>query len=57
MKEVSCRDLGMADDFVARGDTEEDVMRKMEQHAREVHGMDQLDEELRRQIRENIRES
>ncbi len=47
----------MTDDFVARGDTEEDVMRKMEQHAREVHGMDQLDEELRRQIRENIRES
>lgn len=34
---VSDRDLGMDCDFVARGETPEEVMQKMFAHAQEVH--------------------
>lgn len=29
--------MGMSDGFVAKGETEEEVMMKMEQHAKEMH--------------------
>lgn len=56
MKEVRCRDLGMTDDYVARGSTEREVMEDLERHAREAHGIDRFDEEMRRRVREKIRE-
>jgi predicted small metal-binding protein len=37
MKMLSCKDMGMDDDFVARGETEQEVMDKMMKHAREMH--------------------
>lgn len=41
MKTLSCKDMGMDDGFVAKGETEEEVMMKMEQHAKEMH-MDKM---------------
>ncbi|MFA5925821.1 MAG: DUF1059 domain-containing protein [Parcubacteria group bacterium] len=37
MKTLSCKDMGMNDDFVARGANEEEVMGKMMAHAKEMH--------------------
>lgn len=37
MKTLSCRDMGMTDDFVAKGETEEEVVQKAKEHAMEVH--------------------
>ncbi|MFA5872298.1 MAG: DUF1059 domain-containing protein [Parcubacteria group bacterium] len=37
MKTLSCKDIGMSDDFVAKGETEQEVMDKMMGHAKEMH--------------------
>lgn len=37
MKMLSCKDMGMDDNFVAKGETEDEVMMKMEKHAKEAH--------------------
>jgi predicted small metal-binding protein len=34
----ACRDIGEACDFVARGETEEEVFAQAAKHAKEVHG-------------------
>ena len=41
---VACKDTGTACDFVARAETEEEVMSQIAQHAKEVHGY--TDEQL-----------
>lgn len=37
MKMLSCKDMGMDDDFVAKGMTEGEVMTKIMEHAKEAH--------------------
>lgn len=37
MKMLACKDIGGNDDFVAKGETEDEVMMKMEQHIKEMH--------------------
>lgn len=37
MKKLSCKDMGGSDDFVAQGETEQDVMEKMMMHIEEMH--------------------
>lgn len=37
MKTLSCKDMGMDDGFVAKGETEDEVMMKMDEHAKEMH--------------------
>jgi predicted small metal-binding protein len=37
MKMLSCRDMGSGDDFVAKGNTEQEVMDKMMEHVKEMH--------------------
>jgi len=34
---LACRDAGIACDFVARGETEEEVLKKGIKHVKEVH--------------------
>ncbi len=36
---LSCRDLGMGDDFVVHGDSRAEVIRKMIRHAKNEHFM------------------
>ncbi|HZT74066.1 MAG TPA: DUF1059 domain-containing protein [Terriglobales bacterium] len=54
-KSFRCADAGMPQcDFEARGKTEEEVMRQVEQHGREAHGLqlsDKQKEELKKRIR------
>jgi predicted small metal-binding protein len=56
MKQLRCGDAGFECDAVIEGEDEEEVMSKAADHAREVHGMDEIDEETGRQIRSLIRE-
>ena len=41
--------------YVARGETEDEVLRKVSEHAKE-HGMSQVSPELMKRVKENIRE-
>lgn len=37
MKTLSCKDLGDTCEFVAKGETEDEVVQKMKEHAMEHH--------------------
>ena len=51
---LRCRDLGPDCDFVARGETDEAVMAQAAGHARMVHGMERISEDMERQARASI---
>ena len=54
-KTLHCRDVGPDCDFVARGDSEEDLMRQVAEHARTVHNIDPVPPELAQKARSVIR--
>jgi predicted small metal-binding protein len=58
MKSLSCQDMGMSDDFVAKGETEEDVIEKMTEHAKEMHAdmMEGKSEEDMMKMKEMMKE-
>jgi predicted small metal-binding protein len=39
MKDMHCRDAGMNCDFVARGNTEKEIVDQLHQHAQQAHNM------------------
>ena len=43
---MSCKDVGPECDFVARGETDEEVMSQVAEHARTAHGMEEVPAEL-----------
>jgi predicted small metal-binding protein len=53
MKTLACRDVGYSCDYVARGETEEEVMQKGVEYGRKEHGLKQEDmtPELKQKIR------
>ena len=55
-KTMSCRDVGPECDFVARGETEEEVMGQVAEHARDAHGLDEVPPELAEKARAAIRD-
>ena len=55
-KVFSCRDVGVECDFVARGQTEEEILQQIEEHGRTAHGMDELSPELAEKVRSGIHE-
>ena len=57
MKELRCRDAGFDCDEVIRGENEQEVMSKGAEHAREVHGVDEIDEETEQRIRSLIHDA
>ena len=55
-KILACRDVGVDCDFVARGETEEDIFRQCAKHGKEAHGMEEITPDLRAKMRGFIRE-
>ena len=55
-KELRCSDVMGDCAYVVRGATEEEVLAHAAVHAREVHGMDEIDEAVERQVRSVIRD-
>lgn len=45
-KVMKCREVGLDCDFVAQGDTEEQVMTKVAAHAKQDHGMQTIPDEV-----------
>ena len=57
MKELNCRDAGFDCDEVIRGEDEQEVMSQAATHARDVHGMAEIDEETGQKIRSLIHDA
>jgi predicted small metal-binding protein len=55
-KTYTCRDVGVDCDWKVRGSDQEDVMRKIRDHARAVHKMDPIPPDLERKVRAAIRD-
>lgn len=55
-KIVNCRSIGVDCDFVARGETVEEVMRKCAEHAKAEHGMNEIPPDLAQKVRAAIRD-
>lgn len=56
-KELNCSDVGFDCDAVVRADTEEEVMAQVATHARDVHGMQQIDDETAAKVRSQIHDA
>jgi predicted small metal-binding protein len=57
MKELICADVGFDCDQVIHGADEEEVMSKAAAHARDVHGMSEIDDETGAKIRAQIHDA
>ena len=55
-KVVRCRDVGVDCDFVARGETEEDILKQCAEHGRSAHNMNELPAELATKVRSAIKD-
>jgi len=55
-KVVSCRDVGVDCDFVARGETMDEVLQACATHGKEAHGMDEIPPELAEKVHAAIRD-
>jgi predicted small metal-binding protein len=56
-KELICRDVGFDCDAVVTADSEEEVMAQAATHAREVHGLEQIDDQTAERIRAQIHDA
>jgi AhpD family alkylhydroperoxidase len=54
-KELRCRDVGSDCDYVVRGKTEEEIFKKVTEHAKTVHNMMEIPRELMEKARGAIR--
>lgn len=54
MKELRCADVGFECSAVIQGEDEQDVMSQATVHAREVHGLTDIDEATGAKIRAQI---
>jgi predicted small metal-binding protein len=55
-KILKCSDVGMDCDFVVRGETSEEVMKKAAEHARTAHGIEQIPPELAQKAQAAIKD-
>ena len=51
-KVVNCKDLGFDCEGVVRADTEEEAIQMVAQHAKDVHGMDEVPPEVVAKVKE-----
>jgi predicted small metal-binding protein len=54
---LHCADAGFECDANIEGETDDEVMMKAAEHAREVHGLNEIDEETGAKIRSLIHEA
>ncbi|MGH6691582.1 MAG: DUF1059 domain-containing protein [Gammaproteobacteria bacterium] len=54
-KELRCNDIMPGCDFVTQGEDEAEILSKAAEHAREKHGMHEIDEETEKMVRSQIR--
>jgi predicted small metal-binding protein len=54
-KTISCRDVGVDCDFIAKGETEQEILEQCAEHARTAHGMTELPPDLAMKVRGAIK--
>lgn len=54
--EVRCRDMGFDCDGVVHSETQEDLLQQVAAHAKSVHGVTEITEEIVTQVKSVIRE-
>jgi predicted small metal-binding protein len=57
MKEIHCGEFIAGCPHISRGNTVEELMESVREHAREDHGMTEIDENLRAALIRSIRET
>jgi len=57
MPSIKCKDVGMDCGFEATAETEEELMKKIAEHAAEVHGMKTIPPELLEKVKAAIKAS
>ena len=57
LKRVGCRDVGVDCDFVACAKTEDEIFRKIGEHANTHHNMSEISKELKDKVRSAIRDA
>ena len=55
-KVIRCRDVGMDCDFEARAETEEEILKKVAEHAGTTHNMAEIPEEVLAKVRAAIQD-
>jgi len=55
-KMLRCRDVGVDCDAVIRAETTEELMKKVAEHAKKVHGMSEIPEDLAKKVKAAIKE-
>lgn len=55
-KMLRCRDVGVDCDAVIRAETEEELMRKVAEHAKTVHGMSEIPPDMIAKVKAAIKE-
>lgn len=56
-RELRCKDAGMECDFVAKGQTDEEVMKAAAEHGRQKHGMTQITPDLQEKMQSIIHDA
>jgi predicted small metal-binding protein len=57
MKQLRCSHVGFDCQHVIQGEDEQEVMSKAADHAREAHGMTEIDEETGQKLRSSIHDA
>lgn len=57
MKQLRCSDAGFECEAVIQGEDEQEVLAKAGEHARQVHGMEEVDEETGQKLRGLIQDA
>ena len=55
-KVVNCRDVGFDCEGVVRAETEEEALRLVAEHAKEVHGLEEISPDVVEKVRSVMRE-
>jgi predicted small metal-binding protein len=55
-KILRCNDIGLDCDFVAKADTEEEILRQAAEHAAATHDMEEIPEDALAKVRAAIRD-
>ncbi|MFQ5889179.1 MAG: DUF1059 domain-containing protein [Gemmatimonadota bacterium] len=53
-KRISCADVGLECDFTVTADTEDELLQVVAEHARDVHGIEEITPELLEQVKAAI---
>lgn len=56
-KELRCGDVVEGCDYVARAETEQELMERAARHAREAHGLEEIDEATAAKVKSAIRDA